>query len=124
MNILFKATSNIQESSKFIKSLKRYQDFIKRSKSLCLVFTGIVVYKITLHINLHILFMIYIKTSSKIQESSKSIKYIKSYQQNKIEFLEKFYFIYISFEFKVGIRFSGEPVTQPTHQSCANMNHV
>ena len=31
----------------------------------------------------------YVKTSSKIQKSSKSIKYIKSYQENMIEFLNK-----------------------------------
>ena len=45
-----------------------------------------------LYINLHILYIIHIKTSSKIQESRKSNKYIKSYQQNMIEFLEKYYF--------------------------------
>ena len=61
-----------------------------------------------LHINLHILYIIHIKTSSRIQESSKSNKYIKSYQENMIEF-GFFISIYISFEFKVEIRFSGEP---------------
>ena len=40
-----------------------------------------------LYINLHIPYIIHIKTSSKIQESRKSNKYIKSYQQNKFEFL-------------------------------------
>ena len=34
LNILFKATSNIQELRKSIKSLKRQQDLIKKSKSL------------------------------------------------------------------------------------------
>ena len=38
--------------------------------------------------------------------------------------LEEIDFIYISFEFQVGIGFSGEPMTQCTHQSCENMNHV
>ena len=41
-----------------------------------------------LYINQHILYIIHIKTSSKIQESRKSNKYIKSYQQNMIEFLD------------------------------------
>ena len=45
-----------------------------------------------LHINLHILYIIHIKTSSKIQELQESNKYIKSYQQNKFELLEKYYF--------------------------------
>ena len=45
-----------------------------------------------LYINLHILYIIHIKTSSKIQELRKSNKDIKSYQQNKFELLEKYYF--------------------------------
>ena len=32
--------------------------------------------------------------------------------------------IYISFEFQVKIGFSGEPITQYTYESHANMNHV
>ena len=34
LNILSKTTLNIQESRKSIKCLKRYQDFIKKSKSI------------------------------------------------------------------------------------------
>ena len=45
-----------------------------------------------LYIYLHILYIIHIKTSSKIQELQESIKYIKSYQQNKFELLENYYF--------------------------------
>ena len=45
-----------------------------------------------LHINLHFLYIIHIKTSWKIQELEESIKYIKSYQENKIEFLDESYF--------------------------------
>ena len=45
-----------------------------------------------LYINLHILYIIHIKTRSKIQELQESNKYIKSYQQNKFELLEKYYF--------------------------------
>ena len=56
--------------------------------------------KYTLHINLHILLIILFKTSLKIQKSSKSIKYIKSSQENMIEFLEN-YFISITFEFRL-----------------------
>ena len=59
-----------------------------------------VVYKTIQHINLHILYIIYIKTNSKIQELSKSNKYIKSYQQNKFEFLDYVFSICNSFEFK------------------------
>ena len=39
-----------------------------------------------LHINLDILYIIQVKTSSRIQELQESNKYIKSYQQNKLEF--------------------------------------
>ena len=35
--------------------------------------------------------IIYIKTCLKIQELQESNKYIKSYQQNRFEFLEKYY---------------------------------
>ena len=45
-----------------------------------------------LHINLHILYIIQFKTSSNIQELQESIKYIKSYQENKIEFLDELVF--------------------------------
>ena len=45
-----------------------------------------------LYINLHILYVIHIKTSSKILELQESNKYIKSYQQKKFEVLEKYYF--------------------------------
>ena len=45
-----------------------------------------------LFINLHILFIIHVKTSSKIQELQESNKYIKSYQQKSLKFLEKYYF--------------------------------
>ena len=44
------------------------------------------------HINLHILYIIQVKTMSKIQELQESNKYINSYQQNKIGFLDKYYF--------------------------------
>ena len=37
-----------------------------------------------LYINLHILYIIHIKTSSKIQELQESNKYIKSYQQKRL----------------------------------------
>ena len=46
------------------------------------------------YINLHILYTIQVKTSSKIQELQESNKYIKSYQQNKFEFLDKYYFTF------------------------------
>ena len=42
-----------------------------------------------LHINLHILYIIQFKTSRKIQELQESIKYIKSYQGNKIDYLDE-----------------------------------
>ena len=34
------------------------------------------------------------------------------------------FLIYISVEFKVEIGFSGEPMTQYTHESCAKVNHM
>ena len=40
----------------------------------------------------HMLYIIQFKTSGNIQELQESIKYIKSYQENKIEFLDRFYF--------------------------------
>ena len=58
----------------------------------------------TLHINLHILLIIYFKDKLKIQESLKSNKYIKSYQENMIEF----WIIYFYFYYKVKIGFPGE----------------
>ena len=75
------------------------------------------------HINLHILYIIQVKTSSKIQELSKFNKYIKSSQENMTEF-GLYISIYVSFEFKVEIRFSGEPMTQYTRESRANVNHM
>ena len=54
-----------------------------------------------LYINLHILYIIHIKASSIIQESRKSNRYIKGYQQNMIEFLDKFLSMCISFQFQV-----------------------
>ena len=45
-----------------------------------------------LYINLHMLCIIHINTSSKIQELQESNKYVKNYQQNKLDFLEKYYF--------------------------------
>ena len=58
----------------------------KHQNSLCLVITGILVYKNLLHINLHILFIIYFKTNLNIQKLLKSNKYIKRYIQNKFEY--------------------------------------
>ena len=45
-----------------------------------------------LHINLHILYIIHINTSRNIQESWKFNKYLKSYLENVIEFLNKLVF--------------------------------
>ena len=49
------------------------------------------------YINLHILYIIEVKTSSKIQELQESNKYIKSYQQNKFEFLDKYFYFVLRF---------------------------
>ena len=46
----------------------------------------------TLYINLHILFIIYIKETSNIQELSKYIKYIKNYKQNNSYYFVKLVF--------------------------------
>ena len=50
-----------------------------------------------LYINLHNLYIISIKPTSKRQESRKSNKYLKSHQEDMIELLEEIEFIYISF---------------------------
>ena len=74
-----------------------------------------------LHINLHILLIIHIKTSSRIHELSKSIKYIKD--TYKVIFVILFNLLCIcnTFEFKVEIGFSGE---LRLIQSCVNVNHM
>ena len=45
-----------------------------------------------LHINLHILYIYFIKLNFNLKEFQESIKYFKSYQENKIEFLDELYF--------------------------------
>ena len=81
----------MQDNSKYqrIKKIHQVLEKIARidqklKNSLYLVITGIIIYsyKNILHINLHILFIIYFKTNSEIQKLSKSNKYIKSYIQN------------------------------------------
>ena len=47
----------------------------------------IVVYKNILNLNLHILYIIYSKTNSKIQKLGKSNKYLKIYIQNNFYFI-------------------------------------
>ena len=41
------------------------------------------------HINLHILYILFIKFNFDLKELQESIKYIKSYQENEIEFLDE-----------------------------------
>ena len=60
-----------------------------------------------IHINLHILFIVQAKTSLKIQESTKSNKYLKSYQINKNDnFVQScFQFAFhLNFKFKPGFQ--------------------
>ena len=45
-----------------------------------------------LHINLHILYILFIKMNLNLKEFQESNNYIKSYQENKIEFLDEIYF--------------------------------
>ena len=45
-----------------------------------------------LHINLHILYFYFTKMNLNLKELQESKEYIKSYQENKIEFLDEFYF--------------------------------
>ena len=75
-----------------------------------------------LHINLHILFVIQVKTSQKIQESRKSNKYLKSYQINKIDdFVQSCVQIafHLNFKFRPGFQ------VNPLCESCAKVNpHV
>ena len=78
----------------------------------------------TIHLNLHILFIVQLKTSRKIQELQESIKYIESYQENNIEFLDEFDFqfvFHLNFK-KTG--FSGDSMTQCKCESHVNVNHM
>ena len=54
-----------------------------------------------LYINFHILYFIHVKQISNIQESSKSVKYIKSYQENMIEFLDNIFQFAFHLNFKL-----------------------
>ena len=51
--------------------------------------------------NLHILWIMFCKATLNLQESGKSIKYIKSYKQNNFIILFNLFSIYNTFEFKV-----------------------
>ena len=78
----------------------------------------------SLHINLHILLIILVKESLKIQESTK-ILYLhqKIHTKQFFNALFNLFCICNTFEFKQ-LGFSGEPMTQYTHESHANMNPV
>ena len=74
-----------------------------------------------LHINLHILYYSS-QDKLKIQELQESINYIKSYKENKIEFLDRLYFQFIfHLNFKLS-QVSGESITQCKCESHANVN--
>ena len=45
-----------------------------------------------LHINLHVLYILFIKLNLDLKEFQESNKYIKCYQENKFEFLDELYF--------------------------------
>ena len=45
-----------------------------------------------LHINLHILYILFIKLNLDLKEFPESNKYIKCYQESEIEFLDELYF--------------------------------
>ena len=58
------------------------------------------------HINLHIIYIDFFKMNLHLEDLQESIKSIKSYQENKIEFLDEFSIqIEIPFEFEYSIRF-------------------
>ena len=80
--------------------------------------------KTTLHINLHILVMILFKASLKIQESWKSYDYIKRYIYIKFVILEQLVYCFLYHLNLNLLRFTGEPMTQCTHLSHANVNTV
>ena len=90
----FKATAMIQGLSDVCDPnfKPKITGFYQKSKILCLVVTYNVVYKNILHINLYILYIIHIKTSSRIQELSKYIKYIKRYKQNNFNYFVRLVF--------------------------------
>ena len=51
-----------------------------------------------LHINLHILYIYFIKLNLNLKEFQESNNYIKSYQENKIEVLDELF----KFEYSTG----------------------
>ena len=66
-----------------------------------------------LHTNFHILYIYFIKMNLNLKEFQESIKYNKSYQENKIEFLDELYFnsnlhsnLNIKPEFQENLQFS------------------
>ena len=69
----------MQDNFKYPRIKKTHQvleeitRFDQKVKILCLVITWCVVYKNTQHINLHILYIIHVKTNSNIHELSKNI---------------------------------------------------
>ena len=101
LNILSKATLNIQESRKSIKCLKRYQDLIKNSKSIVSCYhMNCCLQKYTTHQFTYFIYYVF-------QDSFKNVKIIKIQQLHQkihakqfLLFLFKLFSIGDSFEFK------------------------
>ena len=66
-----------------------------------------------LDINLHILYIHFIKFNLNLKEFQESINYFKSYQENKIGyFVASYFYFYLHLNWKFQIRFSGEFIAQ------------
>ena len=66
-----------------------------------------------LHINLHILYIHFIKFNLNLKEFQESNNYFKSYQVNKIEYYYELYFNWkFPFKFEYQTRFSGKFMIQ------------
>ena len=104
LNIVSKATLNIQESRKSIKCLKRQQELIKKVKIHCVLLSHELLCINILHINLHILFTPYYLFQDKFK-NQKIIKIQQLHQKIHAKQLLLFYFklfsIGNSFEFKL-----------------------
>ena len=54
-----------------------------------------------LHINLFILYILFIKLNFDLKEFQVSNNYFKSYQDNKMKFWDELFLIYIEFEYQL-----------------------
>ena len=76
-----------------------------------------------LHINLHILYIPFIKLNLNLKEFQESNNYIERYQENEIEFLDELYFnlnLHLNFNIKLDFHKNSQFGTSP-YYSCMNI---